>query len=631
MNVGNLIDDNGYMNHVFYGDEDGALYTYSNGVPKEIPIGGGGGGTSNYNLLSNKPQINGITLQGNITDVAMKNETATKNEFNALSQTITDLDDEKQDMLVDGVNIKTLNGNSILGQGNINIEGGELTYDKYVVLVIAGQSNAVGYDESPKTKYDVSRNTNRIKQLGYKHNHNLEIVPLSYCAENFQNMDTLGAGNNGTKGMHLPLANLLVDYIPDDYGILILPCAFGGTNFSSNTWNNYDAGAMTIPDAAGQCSWGNGGNANTGNEYRCMKDRVKYALELNNENIFLGVIWLQGEHGANNPSNNNAGFDYISNDFMTYMNNNFADRLPQNTFTKNMWINVETTGYWFDADTNKNGVKQIWEHYQQWNPSSYVEIPRSYDITNNVNGNASTTQNRPSHFGNNANRTTLAPRILRNMLDNGILLISGTYDKDTTHDISQLELQIENLQEKIRRLQQAIEDLGGNVPEADNWQPIPANLTSQQGGTDSTISGTDVFVDENSILLLDQSIDKIRFTDSVGANKLWFLIVSNNGTNTQSIMFAFTAANSSKYIDDNGLNGSQDTGHSQQERENFFGNGGGESIIAERQSDGILFTRERDGATIKYPTPEKYTQQFGFKAYPGNFGGTITNVQYVVR
>ena len=29
--------------------------------------GGGGGGTSNYNSLENKPQINGVTLQGNKT------------------------------------------------------------------------------------------------------------------------------------------------------------------------------------------------------------------------------------------------------------------------------------------------------------------------------------------------------------------------------------------------------------------------------------------------------------------------------------------------------------------------------------------------------------------------------------
>ena len=29
--------------------------------------GGGGGGTTNYNLLQNKPQINGHTLQGNMS------------------------------------------------------------------------------------------------------------------------------------------------------------------------------------------------------------------------------------------------------------------------------------------------------------------------------------------------------------------------------------------------------------------------------------------------------------------------------------------------------------------------------------------------------------------------------------
>ena len=32
-----------------------------------VDFGGGGGGTSNYNDLSNKPQINGVTLTGNKT------------------------------------------------------------------------------------------------------------------------------------------------------------------------------------------------------------------------------------------------------------------------------------------------------------------------------------------------------------------------------------------------------------------------------------------------------------------------------------------------------------------------------------------------------------------------------------
>lgn len=34
---------------------------------QSITIGGGGSGTTNYNNLSNKPSINGTTLQGNIT------------------------------------------------------------------------------------------------------------------------------------------------------------------------------------------------------------------------------------------------------------------------------------------------------------------------------------------------------------------------------------------------------------------------------------------------------------------------------------------------------------------------------------------------------------------------------------
>lgn len=37
------------------------------GYVKKHSGGGGGGGTSNYNDLSNKPQINGVTLSGNKT------------------------------------------------------------------------------------------------------------------------------------------------------------------------------------------------------------------------------------------------------------------------------------------------------------------------------------------------------------------------------------------------------------------------------------------------------------------------------------------------------------------------------------------------------------------------------------
>ena len=42
-----------------------------------------------------------------------------------LNEMVSVVDDEKQDLLMDGVNIKTINGQKILGRGNITIEGGE--------------------------------------------------------------------------------------------------------------------------------------------------------------------------------------------------------------------------------------------------------------------------------------------------------------------------------------------------------------------------------------------------------------------------------------------------------------------------------------------------------------------------
>lgn len=62
----------------------------------------GSGGTSNYNELSNKPSINSVELSGN--------------------KTLGDLGAQAE--LVSGTNIKTINNTSLLGEGNITIQGG---------------------------------------------------------------------------------------------------------------------------------------------------------------------------------------------------------------------------------------------------------------------------------------------------------------------------------------------------------------------------------------------------------------------------------------------------------------------------------------------------------------------------
>lgn len=60
-----------------------------------------GGDTGDYNELENKPKINNVELIGNKTSKNLK----------------------LQDELVSGTNIKTINNQSILGTGNINIQG----------------------------------------------------------------------------------------------------------------------------------------------------------------------------------------------------------------------------------------------------------------------------------------------------------------------------------------------------------------------------------------------------------------------------------------------------------------------------------------------------------------------------
>lgn len=65
-------------------------------------------GVTNYNELENKPKINNVELSGN----------------KSLNDLGIDLS-SKQDTLESGTNIKTINNNSLLGSGNINIEAPE--------------------------------------------------------------------------------------------------------------------------------------------------------------------------------------------------------------------------------------------------------------------------------------------------------------------------------------------------------------------------------------------------------------------------------------------------------------------------------------------------------------------------
>lgn len=86
--------------------------------------GGGGGGTTNYNDLSNKPSINNVSLVGNKTtsDLGINIPTKVSDLTNDSGYVTSSYHDStKQDTLVSGTSLKTINSTSLLGSGDITV------------------------------------------------------------------------------------------------------------------------------------------------------------------------------------------------------------------------------------------------------------------------------------------------------------------------------------------------------------------------------------------------------------------------------------------------------------------------------------------------------------------------------
>lgn len=133
----------------------------------------GGGGTTDYTQLTNKPQINSVELSGNksLEDLGIPTKTS---ELTNDSGFLTSIPDEyvtetelnaglgnKQDSLVSGTNIKTVNGESLLGSGNIDIESvsNPVTYGSgtqpqvHTILVVTQSEYDAISSKDPNTQY----------------------------------------------------------------------------------------------------------------------------------------------------------------------------------------------------------------------------------------------------------------------------------------------------------------------------------------------------------------------------------------------------------------------------------------------------------------------------------------------
>ena len=67
--------------------------------------------------------------------------------------------------------------------------GGRKMKKKYMIVCVAGQSNAVGYDESSvPADYAAQFDGTRIRQLGLYGEDNLRVIPLGACAQSYQDL-----------------------------------------------------------------------------------------------------------------------------------------------------------------------------------------------------------------------------------------------------------------------------------------------------------------------------------------------------------------------------------------------------------------------------------------------------------
>lgn len=298
--------------------------------------------------------------------------------------------------------------------------GGGSGNRKCAVLVVAGQSNAVGYDESEVDGIFSYGMHDRAKQLGLYEPNNKKIIPLGHCAENFQDMreffNEKSPTFKGTKGIHLPLAKLLLEKIPSDYDIVVIPAAFGGSAFTKGEDGAYDKEGMKPSNPKAVLKW-----SKNSAYMHAIKDRIRYVLDMNPANYYIGMVWCQGEFDADNKAGaaHGALFDEMMQDFFKTFNDDpkYKNRVKGGEWSEKQVFIFETVNYWWTDPAVKADVEAIWEYYKNWHKEGYVEIPRD---TKWNTAPSTTSSGRPtSHFGYNAYYDVVAPKVYEAMVAAG--------------------------------------------------------------------------------------------------------------------------------------------------------------------------------------------------------------------
>ncbi|EHZ8489460.1 sialate O-acetylesterase [Salmonella enterica] len=319
----------------------------------------------------------------------------------------------------------------------------------YFVIPVAGQSNMMAYGEGIPLPDTLDAPHPRIKQLarrstvtpgGAACQYN-DIIPLDHCPHDVQNMSMqnhpradLSKGQYGTVGQALHIAKKLLPYIPEDAGILMVPCSRGGAAFTQG-----DNGAFNAASGATEASarWGTGKPL-----YQDLLTRTKAALDKNPKNRLLAVVWMQGEFDMSSAgyAQQPAQFAVMVKQFRTDLAS-YAAQMPDFKADSVPWICGDTTYYWKNTwptqyDTVYGGYKTCQEpnvffvpfmtdehgHNTPTNaPAEDPDIPAAhyYGAASRSTGNMVSSL-RSSHFSSWARRDIIPAR-----LASAILLYAG--------------------------------------------------------------------------------------------------------------------------------------------------------------------------------------------------------------
>lgn len=335
---------------------------------------------------------------------------------------------------------------------------------KFMVIVIAGQSNATGYDESSIDLNGEEAPVPHLYQLGMRtskdrdFSNNLKILPMDYCPQDMYDM----RARFNTKKLHMPLGKELLKRIPKGYEVVVIEVtrpsscvtyegcqAFGNGSFTTAAHNYglgfYDEEQM-LPTQLNTIYYWN----KEGAYYKMMLNRVKYVLDMNPENKFLGVVWCQGENDAKPGwcQKHYSRFDALTSDFFQDINDaGYGERCPRGSAGKHIWYNYTSTLYYLSfqsrswADGNSKGEcgQGLFGGYKLWNPDTFIRPPSTPEYTNETNGNGRTNVPKASHYGNGAFHKVVAPMIVECMdrnggLFNGKMPVTDAYTYHVTQE-----------------------------------------------------------------------------------------------------------------------------------------------------------------------------------------------------